>query len=596
MRKLILTTLILTPLFVSSQAYDDYIGSGHNKGITVTTSSDLTKPYWSKTASGDQTLNGSGLEGKLAEMSRLLHQATLGFNEEELSAAIQLTPEEWVDQQLVLPASPYMSKAYDIQNMVNQQLLEEGRDSSEIGTTLSWVQFRYAWWQNALDGQDQLRQKMAYALSQTLVISDETDLQGHGDGLCGYYDVLMEHAFGNYRDLLYDVTLHPSMGFYLSHLNNPKEDLEENIHPDQNYAREIMQLFSIGLLELNLDGSYKLDNQGNTIPTYTNTHIEELSKVFTGLSIGETYDSTDNLYFGRYLYGSKMHVPMIMYEEWHQQGEKNLLNGLVIPDGQTGLEDINDAIDMLFNHPNVGPFIGRQLIQRFVTSNPSSQYIERVATVFNNDGNGVRGNMAAVIKAILLDEEARSCASISNDFHGKMVEPVERKVHFIKSIGYDTPSGIYLNHAYGIDRDLFQHPLSAPSVFNFYTPDYSPSGSISDNGLVAPEFQIINTLTVIDYPNFVHGWTFYSNSNDQWESDYFRCSTSALGLLEPAFDNEVLLNKIDLLFCNGNMSDETRTIIRDAIKEYPVTLGGINERINQALYLTMISPDYIILK
>ena len=407
----------------------------------------------------------------------------------------------------------------------------------------------------------------------------------------------MQHAFGNFRDLLYDVTLHPSMGFYLSHLNNPKEIPEENIHPDQNYAREIMQLFSIGLFQLNIDGTPILDNDGNKIPTYNNEEIAEMAKVFTGLGIGAVTDSNSTLYFGRGLYSSDLTVPMIMYEEWHQEGEKHIINGHVIEAGQSGLEDIDEAIDVLFNHPNVGPFICKQLIQRLVTSNPTNEYVERVANVFNDDGAGVRGNMQAVVRAILLDEEARSCEFISDPYHGKMNEPVLRNTHYLKAVGYAQTGDEFLHHGWGYGRAVFQAPLSSPSVFNFYRPDYTPVGPISDNGLVAPEFEIFNSISAIQYPNYVFSASYWEYGPDHWENDDWDSYINAFRFIESSQDVEVLINEFDVLFCNGNMSLATREIIKEALEEFDTTtLSDTREKINMAMYLTLISPDYIIQK
>jgi uncharacterized protein (DUF1800 family) len=470
-----------------------------------------------------------------------------------------------------------------------------GKDPEDVQSEPGWQHFRYGWWNSAIYGKDQLRQRMAYALSQIFVISDETDLGGHARGMAAYHDMLAKHAFGNFRDLLLEVTLNPCMGFYLSHLNNPKEIPEENIHPDQNYAREIMQLFTIGLYELNDDGSRKTDSSGNYIPTYNNTDIAEMAKVFTGLGIGTPIDSME-LFFGRGLYGSDITQPMKMYEEWHQTGEKKLINNTLIPDGQDGLKDIEDAIDMLFNHPNTPPFICRQLIQRFVTSNPSQDYIARIVSVFKNDGSGVRGNLFAVVKAVLLDVEARECASLTEDTFGKMSEPVLRYTNFLKALGVVGKSKYFFNHAYNLQNSTFQHPYSAKNVFNFYQPDYSPNGKINDAGLVAPEFKLLNSLTTLYYPNLVYGWTYYEYSINNWEDNYYYSSTNASKFFESAHDDEVLINQIDIVFTHGNMSQETRNLIKEAIKEIVPTLDGAKNKINMALYLTLISPDFIIKK
>jgi uncharacterized protein (DUF1800 family) len=579
-----------------SQPYTDYIGAGHNKGIVVTTSSDEERENVSHKASGDKTISGDGLNGKRMEAARFLYQSAFGYNEKEVDEVVNLGIETWISQQKNIPQTKLLTQADSFAKILYHYKLANGEDSSDVSLEPGWQHFRYAWWNTAVNGKDQLRQRVAFALSQILVISDRADIGNFARGMSSYADLLGQHAFGNYKDLLLDVTLHPLMGSYLSHLNNPKEIPEENIHPDQNFTREIMQLFSIGLYELNLDGSRKTDASGNFIPTYNNDQIAELAKVFTGLGIGESLPDMGDLYFGRGLYGSNLTKPMKIYEDWHQEGEKKLLNGLIIPAGQNGMKDIEDAVDMLFNHPNVGPFISRQLIQRLIKSNPSPAYISRVASIFNNDGTNVRGNLYAVVKAILLDEEARNCGNLTDATGGKMTEPVLRLTHFFKAIGVYSESKYFFHHGYDLERDMFQHPFSSPSVFNFFTPDYKPSGLLSDANLNAPEFQILNTLSSLDFGNLAFGWTYYEYIINNWEGDDWYAPTNASKLIESAQDDEVLINKIDFLFTNGQMSDFTRATIKEAIQELPPTINGTREKINTALYLTLISPDYIIKK
>lgn len=261
---------------------------------------------------------------------------------------------------------------------------------------------RWSWWQQVIDGPDPLRQRVALALSEIFVVSDNSDaVASNPVGAASYYDMLLGDAFGNYRDILLDVTLHPVMGAYLSHLRNDKSDPRSGRYPDENYAREIMQLLSIGLFQLKQDGTLLRDGRGKPIPTYDNDDITELAKIFTGLS----FDGPDRN-FGS---GAEAWTrPMRMYEEHHEPGPKRLIRGRHVPASQTGMQDISAAVDNLFRHPNVGPFIARRLIQRLVTSNPSPLYVQRAAAAFADDGHRVRGNMRAVISAILLDPEARA--------------------------------------------------------------------------------------------------------------------------------------------------------------------------------------------
>ena len=596
--KILMYTFIffLTFSFAAAQPYTDYIGAGHSKGIVVTSSDEDERTFVYDSATGDKTIDGSGLNGKRAEMSRLLSQAAFGHTIGDIDASVALGMEGWIDDQFEIARAQYLTTTDSFAQVLYDFYIAQGEDPNDVSSNPNNQHFRYSWWNNAVYGKDQLRQRVAYALSQILVISDQTDLGGQARGLASYYDLLSRHAFGNYKDLLLEMTLHPCMGFYLSHLNNPKTIPEYNINPDQNFAREVMQLFTIGLYELNTDGTRKKDGNGNDIATYTNNDIVEMAKVFTGLGFGASLEGMNPPEFGNNIYGADLTQPMRMYEDWHQQGEKKLISGITIPDGQLGLKDIEDAIDMLFNHPNTGPFITRLLIQRLVTSNPSHAYIGRVATVFNDDGNGVRGNLKAVIKAILMDEEARSCESMTEPSFGKMHEPVLRHTQFLKAVGVDSPSKYFFNNGYGFQVNTFQHPLSSPSVFNFYSPDHVPTGELSDANLVAPEFQILNSLTSLNYANLVFIWNYYEYTVDNWEDEYFRSPTNASGFFESAQDDEVLINQIDMLFTNGSMSEETRDIIRESIGWIPPTLNGAREKINMALYLTLISPDYIIKK
>ncbi|MBK9737768.1 MAG: DUF1800 domain-containing protein [Saprospiraceae bacterium] len=599
MQMKITITLILCIIYFSAtycQPYTDFIGAGHSKGIVITTSDENERNFFYETASGEKTISGSGLNGKRAEMSRFLSQTSFGYDMEDIDAAITLGKQGWMDKQFASERSNYLIQTDSFAKVLYDFYINKGVDPEDVSPNPDWRHFRYSWWNINTFGKDQLRQRIAYALSQILVVSDDADIGNYARGLASYYDLLSRNAFGNFRDLLLEMTLHPCMGSYLSHLNNPKEIPEENIHPDQNFAREVMQLFTIGLYELNIDGTRKVDGNGNNIPTYNNNDIAELAKVFTGLGISASIEGMNEPEFGSGLYGADMTKPMKMYEEWHQQGEKILFGSHVIPNNQSGMKDISDAIDILFNHPNTGPFISRLLIQRLVSSNPSNEYIGRVASIFNNDGSGVRGNLKATVNAIIMDEEARECEFTYAAGFGKLMEPVLRHTQFLKGVGIELPSGYFFNHGSNLENSTFQHPLSAPSVFNFYSPDYMPTGVLSDSGLVAPEFQILNSLTSLDYANLAFIWNYYEYTVNNWEDDYFQGPTNASGYFEIAHDDEVLINHIDLLFTNGRMSEETRATIKESIKNMVPTLYGSREKIILALYLTFISPDYVIKK
>ena len=385
------------------------------------------------------------------------------------------------------------------------------------------------------------------------------------------------------------------MGFYLSHLNNPRSNPAENIHPDENYAREVMQLFSIGLYELNNDGSRKLDGGGQPIPTYGQEEITEFAKIFTGLGISEVVDNqwVDSAYFDLSIYVADMTKPMKMYEDWHEPGEKELLNGMLVPDGQPGMQDVQMALDNLFNHPNVGPFIGRQLIQRLIKSNPTPQYIDRVAQVFNNNGQGVRGDLAAVVKAILLDPEARECRNLMEEESARLREPLVRYTHFARSVEREHIYGRHWNVGYGFWDATGQTPMGAPSVFNFFLPDFQPNGDLADRGLVAPEYQIHNTKLSVGFINEVNGWIVWNGLFGDWESNHPDVGIDVDRYKEFANDPETLLNELDKVYTHGQLTDRTREIIKAAIS--PLIYRYYREdRVRLAMYLLMISPDYAV--
>ena len=573
------------------------LGTDTSQHIKVTTSSDFQPQYWTQTASGEKTINKVGLEGPLMEASRFLSQASLGADLELTHRVAEMGIEAWIDEQMSLPQTELLETLNAVYAEVIEWYLLNGGDPDEISARPSWTVFNYAWWESHMRAEDVLRHKVALALSEIFVISFDSDLSGHGPGLADYYDLLLRNSFGNYRDLLHEISLHPTMGYYLSHLNNPKEIEEENIHPDENYAREIMQLFSIGLYELNQDGSRKTDTLGNWIPTYNQTHIKELAKVFTGLGVGEVMENefVDEPFFGLDIYLADMTVPMIMYEDWHQQGTKTMLNGYVIPDGQDGMTDIEDAIDQLFMHPNVGPFIGKQLIQRLVTSNPSPAYIARISAVFADNGQGERGDLGAVIKAILMDPEARTCEASLDESFGKLREPFMRYTHFTKAIALEHFYGRYWNVGYGFYIATGQVPLASRTVFNFFLPDYQPLGPINENDLVGPEYQLHNSRTSIEYINQVNDWAVWGYVMDDWEDNHPYVTYNIDELKTLARDPEVLINRLDVLFTYGMLSERTRQIIKEAIT--PLISGDYrDDRVRLAIYLMMISPDYAIMK
>jgi len=508
--------------------------------------------------------------------------------------------------------------------------------------------YSVAWWNQALKAgtsADPLRQRVAFALSQIAVISDRVDAIGSSPiAMANYFDMLLRNAFGSYRTFLYDVTLHPCMGAYLSHLRNAKEDAENNLFPDENYAREIMQLFSIGLWELNPDGSKKRGSDGQPIPTYNNATIRNFAKVFTGLTLKKSGGNaspevrTADWYY--WTEGENYAVNMEMWdlESWvyrssqpwittpeyyHDRSAKTLLSGVTLPANQRGLKDISDAIDNLFQHPNTGPFVCRQLIQRFVTSNPSPGYIQRVAGVFTaNKANPQQ--MRLVIKAILLDPEARDPLMMADTKFGKQREPYLRIANLAKAFNARAANGKFeLRY---LDNATAQRPLNSPSVFNFYLPDYMPPGVLAAQGLFGPEFQITNDITALSNANYFYssviGWrewdngptsTFHPGDLNIWGSNYAASDprhdtdlvipdyTAEIAL---ATDPDRLLQRLDLLLTYGNLSTTQHRIIREALERITRDTHGpqgyesdyLRTRVETAIYLITTSPEFCILK
>jgi uncharacterized protein (DUF1800 family) len=503
----------------------------------------------------------------LESAARLLDRTTFGADYALIESVAQEGNQVWLDRQFTLPASNHLPVVTRYGDLYGYEV----NANPPPGTYR-----RFAWWERTLTAPDQLRQRVAYALTQVFVVSDNVDdLFINPLGLASYYDTLLAHAFGNFRDLLYAVTLHPVMGIYLSHVNNGKSDPVANTFPDENYAREVMQLFSIGLFELNADGSQKLNASANPIPTYDNDDIQEFAKIFTGLSYGPAQQGGAS-FFGKQ--APVLHVPMVMFDAFHEPGEKRLLNGVVVPAGQTGIEDISDAIDNLFNHPNVGPFIGRLLIQRLVTSNPSPAYVGRVAAAFAGGGGMPRGDMRAVLRAVLLDPEAVSGI--------KLREPFLRYVQLNRAVPATSDDGTYPGLGYVAQFLLQQHVLSAPSVFNFYSPNYSPAGELGNSGLFAPEFQITTDSTVVGLANLM-AYAIYTDQSIDTPQGFpaIRLDLSALEAL--ADDPVALVDRLDLLLAAGAMNDATKQAIRDAITPVANDLPG---RVRLALYLAAISP------
>ncbi len=523
--------------------------------------------------------------------ARFLAQATFGPSPASLAELRSLNYNygAWINQQAALP----VTSAVD--------LLVAAKAADSTITTIDRNHNRRARTQVMLIANDQLRQRVAYALSQILVISDADSLIGDArEGSSHYYDMLARNALGNFRTLLMDVTRHPMMGRYLSHYKNRKANTTTGTRPDENYAREIMQLFTIGLYKLNPDGTYQLGTDNKPVEVYTNDDITEFARVFTGFtddSANNTGTGTGRLDFPSA--AANYTSPMRMWENQHDTGAKQLLaySGAAkpsLPASQTGLQDVQDAIDNLFEHPNTAPFVCRQLIQRLVTSNPSNAYVGRVAAVFTNNGSGVRGDLLAVVRAILLDDEARTPSFIADPHHGKLQEPFLRLTRIMRACGYTVTTGTLpydLTYRFS-ENTMGQFPLGAPSVFNFYLPEFAPAGPVEEAGLVAPEFQILNSVYGVAFHNSVYNFIQTSAGN----------FTLDLGTLDSlAADTARLLDHLDLYYTHGTMCAETRAAITTAVNKVTAAMVPSGStltltRARLAFYLTTISPDFAVLK
>lgn len=570
------------------------LGSGNTGGMNVTTSDSQGSN------TGEQTIDGLGLLPNMSASSRFLQQATLGADLETIEAMTDKSYSQWVEEQFALPRGLDIEQyTKDLTEFVLDSSYSNGGDPNNVRPRLYY--WHTAWWQYTMTEADVLRNRIALALSEIFVVSELPELDDVPLSLANYYDMLLDNSFGNFRQLLEDVTFHPAMGVYLTHVNNPKSDTSLNRFPDENYAREVMQLFTIGLYELNDDGTQKLDSLGKPIPTYDNDDIAEFAKVFTGLTYGDAF------LFGQDPQGHlSFTVPMIMKDFWHNPGQKALLNGFTIPNRNPidGIADISDALDNLFNHPNVGPFIARKLIQRLVTSNPTPAYIGRVTNAFNNNGSGVRGDMKAVIKAILLDEEARDCAMVDDPFAGMLREPITRYTQLCRAFNAFSNAGTFRNDMDDFHKLVFQRPLASPSVFNFFQPDYQPIGPIDDADMFAPEFQITNSVTILGYANRLHDWIMKTNevmeyldffSGEQNDSDrYVNLELTDELNLEEVSEVGALIERLNIILVAGQMTDATRNILTQALESIPEDEWEI--RVRMAIWLVMISPDYLILR
>jgi len=538
------------------------------------------------------------------DAARFLTQATFGPTDADIRTLSLEGYQAWLNQQFAIqptPTEPAVEQAVIVNNppcatsdvKCNSALFLQNNQNDGL------VQDTF--WQQSMTAPDELRQRVKYAFSQMFVISgnNTSSIQNMPRGEASYYDLLGADAFGNFRQLLQDVTLNPMMGQFLSMQGNDKGNATTD--PDENYAREVMQLFTIGLWKLNDDGSQQLDGTGNPIPTYSNTDVKGLAATFTGWSWNIPGDSSDNAWSNCCVYvgpgyGEEL-LQMQSFPSHHSTIEKDFL-GVTIPASGSPdpAGDLKTALDTLFNHPNLPAFFSKQMIQHLVTSNPSPAYISRVAQVFKDDGTGVRGNLQAIITAILMDPEARDTATdTTNPQFGKVRESLLRYTEWARAFTAQSRTGSF---NIGSTEDpiygLGEMWLRSPTVFNWFAPGYTPPNtSIAAAGLLAPEMQMTNVSTVVGYINYMQDAI---GANAKGGPDVFSYYSTEMSL---AATPDQLMDRINLLLMYGQMSSTLYNQILAAITAIPIPSGDQNAinaallaRVQTAIYLTVASPDY----
>jgi len=541
-----------------------------------------------------------------AEAARFLTQATFGPTDADIEHLMAIGYAAWIDEQFALPAASHRAswEAADAALKAVTATAAAGQDP-----------VLESFWKQALTGPDQLRQRSAYALSQIFVISMADSVVGSNPrAAAAWLDTLGGHSFGSYRGLLEAVTLHPMMGVYLSHLKNQKADASSGRVPDENYAREVMQLFSIGLVELNEDGSAHVGVNGND--SYAPADVGGLARVFTGWSWACPAWPSNGCFANGSSNGSsdpdRTFKPMVAYAQYHSTEAKAFLGTTIAAQATADPSaSLKTALDTLAAHPNVGPFIGRQLIQRLVTSNPSPDYVRAVSRAFADNGSGARGDLKAVLKAILMNPEARR----TNDSAGKLREPVLKLSAFMRAFPHRSDSGNYrVGNTDSTASALGQTPLRSPSVFNFYRPGYvAPGTAAAAASLVVPEMQIAHETSIAGYVN-------YMRDNVSAGVGQFNGTLNGVVLnrrdLQGDYSTEValagtpaeLVEQVAFKLTYGTATQALKTEIADAITKIALPApnsSGSNQsaidnarraRVNAAVLLVLASPEFQVQK
>ncbi|CAH0351561.1 DUF1800 family protein [Aquabacterium sp. CECT 9606] len=538
------------------------------------------------------------------QATRFLTQATFGPTQAEVDHLMAVGYQTWLDEQFAVPMSSTSHvAAWDASNAAIMKI-DAGQRASSGEVTSSF-------WRQAVTGPDQLRQRVALALSEIFVVStaDSCGSNAYSRGAAGYLDMLGRQAFGSYRELLESVALHPVMGCYLSYFQNQKEDLSTGRVPDENFAREVMQLFSIGLYQLNLDGSVKTDARQQPLETYTAADVSDLAKVFTGWGLNCSTGFTASCFFSNPSIPEQFTADMRGFALYHSTAEKSFL-GTVVPANllSTPEADLKAALDTLSSHPNVGPFIGKQLIQRLVTSNPSPAYVARVASAFKASG----GSLRTTVSAILLDTEARNTAALNSSTFGKVREPILRFSALLRAMDARSDSGLYLINSTA--ESLGQSALASPSVFNFFRPGYVKPGSSSAAAkLVTPELQIATETTAAAYVNFMTSFIWAGTGRAGLDNKGTRGDVQLDFNVNPnspwlarADEPTTLVEELNQRLMYGTMPAALKTEITQAVmavdfraKPTPTAdqiAGTRKYRLWSALLLTVASPEFQVQK
>ena len=515
-----------------------------------------------------------------ADAARLLEQATFGVTASDVAHVQSVGIDAYLSEQSAYPATQYTGYSYT-PHTAPAGCIGDGSNPPDASSLCardeySPFQVQRDFFTHALKNPDQLRQRVAFALSQIMVVSSVEIYEAYG--LADYQNILLRDALGNYRTLLQDVTLSPTMGHYLDMANSDETNPQNGTVPNQNYAREVLQLFSIGLIELNPDGTPQLDTSGAPIPTFESATIEGLASVFTGWTYpplaGATSQWTNPINFDG---------TMVAFPDHHQAGTKVLLNGYTVPANQTPAQDLQNALDNIFNHPNVGPFISKQLIQHLVTSNPSAAYVARIAAVFANNGQGVRGDLSAVVRAILTDTDARGDEPATNLF-GHLREPALFITSTLRSLG-GTSDGVLPRSA---SSAMGQPMFSPETVFNFYPPSYQVPGTQT----LAPEFGIENAATALARANFINTVIMQGGAAADPTVSGSTGTTINLTPLAGAANSSALIAQLNQTLMHGSLSSAANNIILTAVNSVAANSTNPLAAAQAASYLILTSAQY----